>query len=196
MSLPNFLTSDDFNMYPTYLIINEINGEETLNAIITQRQMSLLKMLLGSIEYNKMSNDFVNGSFQSTKYNDFINGKSYTVNGKPVVWSGFKQLLKYFVFYDYLRNKNIVQSTIANTSPKTENSNVVSGAVLLATVYNLGVDMYGLDIFNLFITTFKYTDNNNTYKYSDTAYNYLYQNRLDFTDWKFIELKKANSFNI
>jgi len=208
MSLPLFVRYSDFESRPLFIQQSEDFQAEIIEDISDFFQESILKKLLGQLEYQNFESDYVSGSFTSTKWDSFANGSSFDVEGKTVIWGGVRNMLKHFIYCHYHIN-NGTKSTIAGEVVDIiENGFPASLSPKVTLQWNRGVDLYGINVsFNN-----KYFDSCNIYYskfiktglnkqlYSPSAYNFLYNYGLgyyvEFPDWEFTEIQKQNEFGI
>jgi len=222
--MANILTYADF-VGTLDLGIGSTNANERqskLNEIIEQNVPEYFKQFLGTQEYIKYladctpSNAYA-GTPATAKWTNFLDGTTLTTaDGKKCLFSGFKNVLKYFIYVDFLRWTLSVVTNSGNKSKNTKQSTDVPIGDKMLQNWGEGVKLWGVDWNNDFWEVNERNwyyvlgmsrGNNNNYKYFpdsikylDTAYNYIYwmnQASADnFPDWEMIEQKPINSLQI
>jgi hypothetical protein len=199
--LKNLITKADF-IGSLLLPVANPTDETTLNNIINSTQAEYLRLLLGNVEYNRLLADLdVNGEPETAKYNTLLNGSTFVVDGNTIYFDGFKEALKYFVYYEFLKFNH---SKLTSSGNKQFNGNNSENSFAdinykVAVNYNKGVDLYGFDCFGIFHHIFNsvsFLIHRTDIKYSPSCYNYMYANIADYPDWYFtgIEQMSRNGF--
>jgi len=85
-----------------------------------------LQMLLGTDTFIELDNNLVNGVTTCNKWNDFINGTTYEFEGNQYIYSGIKDILQGFVYFEIYRLMNTSQSVIGNVKLQRQNSSQIS----------------------------------------------------------------------
>lgn len=216
--IPNLLTILDFQKHPYFIADDTDFDNQLLDDTITQHQEIVLRDLLGEAEFAKFTTDYTGDDLDwtSQEWIDFVVGVDYVVSNVASVpitieWSGIKDVLKYFVYAEWLRQIGRYQTKTGNFASTVENANPVSRQAEYVNTYNIGIDRYGEDWTGKF-RTFNYelycsdhyftrsyynrieryglnTSLFDSVKLKNTAYNffYWYQQRdsSKFADWLF-----------
>ncbi len=223
MAVSNLLDITDFTVYPIRIIADEDFGSDNLDDIITTYQPVYLRNLLGESEYSKFEGDLIAGVPQSQHWIDFVDGVDYNATndkGNTIVvrWLGVKEVLKYFMYFHYVREGTSYLTQTGVVKPSNENSSNYNIATFTTNAWNLGLSAWGRDWNYLFIDAYGYKQGINDLKYysrnfkeettiditnervKNTAYNFLYyytqRNSAVFTDWDFYSRKALNINNI
>jgi hypothetical protein len=125
--------------------------------------------LLGDAEYIKLLADLTDGVPSTQKYIDLINGKNYVnTSGKNVIFQGIKEMLKGFVYFDYMDINQNSPSPMGQVDQQVENSTKASNYQNINGFrHNMGVDIY-----------------------NNEAYDYINFNKSLFPDWDFSSIGK------
>ena len=197
--------------------------ETLLNELIIEKQDYYLTKFLGAVELYNLQTDIAilgTGVATAQKWIDFLTGKDIVLtdkNGedKTVHYDGFKTVLSFFVFYEYVKAYNEQMTSVGNVIQEMQNSTPSYPYRKLVNSYNTGIDKYGIDWENDFVSNsyFKYyytsyfssyekwSINYNVERLRPTAYNFMqYMNGVlstNFPDWQFQQFEgKINEFNI
>ena len=130
-----------------------------------------------------MSESIENGIEE--KWDKFLNGELYDYNDIKYDYQGFKDILKYFIYFYHRRQEQITKTTLGDVKARMENSMIQSINADVVRIYNMGVELYGCNGI-----CSQYED------YKPTAYNYLCHKRESFNNWQFTPIKTINNFGI
>lgn len=168
----------------TYFI-NEIDvpaniiGSDNFVSVINRYEPSVLKDLLGYELYKALLADLdVSGNPQTQRFVDLVNGAEYSTDDILYKWTGFANTekvspLSMWVYWRYrMDNDTFYSSASQQVRGMTENSNTVSNASHLVSVYNQMIDLFNL------------------------AYDFLYENTDDYPEWEFTKKEKINRLSI
>jgi len=201
MSLPQLINIDNFNKAPFILPVNEFNSR--LNGIVIDTQEDLGLEILGNVLFEEFNSDWNGTTFDTQKWTDFVDGYTYLVSGKTVVWKGFKNLLKHFAYFEYIKYNVTYQSNIGIVKPGAENGTIVQNYTNEIKIYNKGIELYGIDWAFYFDKTYSLRTYRNRFCFDTdieerkpTAYNFLYHRKSEFTNWEFTEKSNVNQFGI
>lgn len=207
--MDNLITSTAFTTHPVYLDLQPYGGDTHLDNIITTYQPQLLRKALGDLEYRKLENDVTGTTPASQQWIDFLSGTIYSVSGKTLKWNGFTHLLKYFIFYYFLRDITTQTHFQGNTIINIADFNVMSYKKKMAEVWNIGVSYWGYDTTKVSSANIEKTNNyyrtsagisryidsdyyTNGDEYAETMFNFLNNNSSDYPDVYFTELETMN----
>lgn len=186
----NLVTSSDF-VYP-YSIVNEGVALQTrLNNIIATYQPTILKEILGDLEYYNFENDFVGSSPQSTIWLNFLNGTTWdvSVNGATITvsFAGIKPVLAKQLYYYY--NLSVLTTKMQSGEGKItfQNSEQVAPNELIIQAWNDSLLDIGQDSNDSL---------NENEEYLGTVYNYLDRNSTSFPNWVFSKQRRQNILSI
>jgi hypothetical protein len=197
MALTALLTAANFTTHPLYIVPQSFDGATKIADIILSVQTELAKRCLGDVLYIEFDADFNGSTFDSQLWTDFVDGCIFTFDGRQIKWAGFKDLLKYFVYYEYQIYNRYHQAAIAKVDPTLQNAIVTANFQNEIDMYNRGVDRYGYDIFNMFPDVNRY---NLIYyehdRYKPTAYNFLYNRQNELIEWHFTNKKYFNEIGL
>jgi len=182
----NLINEDDF-LYPMVVAPND---NARLDGIISAYQPIILKKILGEIEYINFENDFTKVApiiLQTQKWIDFLNGTTYNLispNGQNLIinYLGIKQILVNFIYFYYQKDIQSIASYSGEVRLTPENSTLTFADDRMASIWKNGIEKVGNN------------KNFNKEKYKPTAYNFLYNNKNDFPDWKFTNFKQLSIF--
>jgi hypothetical protein len=124
------------------------NSKETadLQYYIDQTQERVLRNLLGDTEYNLFIADLVSEVPQTQKWIKFLNGFTWENDSEYVNnYTGIKQFLRYFTYFEYVRNLNAKATTVGIQFANAENSlqaTQIQANVVTEQRYNKGVQLY------------------------------------------------------
>jgi hypothetical protein len=124
------------------------NSKESadLQSYIDQTQERVLRNLLGDSEYNLFIADLVAGVPQTQKWLNFLNGFTWVDDSDyDNNYTGIKQFLRYFTYFEFVRNLNAKTTTIGIQFADAENSlqaTQIQSNVVTEQRYNKGVDLY------------------------------------------------------
>ena len=199
------------------------------NNIVTEYQETYLQKLLGEYLY-QLFIAAIDGGSPEQKWVDLRDGADFTVsyNGSDLIlkWLGLKNMLKYFMFFEY-KKQNVSTDTITGESKKQNlNSVFALESRKMNDSFNKGLKLYGLDYNYIAINKSqsytpnyynKYKNSNSIYpcrnsggkmtnmllessKIYPSAYNFITTKNKDvadtYPDWYFTKLQHSNSFNL
>jgi hypothetical protein len=107
------------------------------NDFIQARQAELLRSLLGIEEYNLMAA----ADITETKYANLIDGCDYVVGSTYYHFTGVKEILKYFVYFHWLRSTFIPHTPAGHVQNLTENSTAMNPSMQMTYVNNRCLDL-------------------------------------------------------
>lgn len=191
------------------------NQGNDIQLFIDIHERELLINALGVVLYD----DYI-ANPTDTKWQELINGKTYTVNGNSYRWDGLlgsenQSLIAFYVYCEYLRNGNSVYTTAGVVKPDSANSSNFDPSGKYIYAYNKFLrqyqgfynDCYGYNQRNnpnVIINCsgkvgLDYYNNGNNESIVN-MYQYLTdQNTLDadtFPDFKFKFYKRLNSWGL
>jgi hypothetical protein len=164
---------------PIKVLSNNENIEARLNDVISEAQERYLFRILGVIEYNRLKDADLTGSNEWTR---FVNGHTYTKNGKEYRYGGIKNVLLHLIFYDLQReliNDPILRGY--SQAEYAEGMKVIPNRRIVQS-WNKGVDLLS----------------DYMYEIADypTVENFLNDFDTDYPDWNYKRFKKINQFNL
>ena len=198
------------------------NNQTGFDELVEVKQDDYLKMVLGEIEFQNFVTDYETDA----KWINFLNAGTLTVtdkNGdsKTVQYKGFKNLLAYFMYIEYLYNFESKQTAAGKRQQELDNSVHINPSGDIARTWRKTIDQfYGMDWKVLhanynsewfgtnrysvayfpnagsydywsFCSQYYSRINTNVERIKGTVYNYLYYNQSDFPDWNFTTLEKT-----
>lgn len=123
-----------------------------LTQFIEQYEKQVLIGLLGYDLYTEMMAAYaaflaVPSTPLPTKWDNLINGVSYTYGAQTIRWNGLINsdkisFIAYFVYCQYLKSKQFPYQQTGTVQPKNENSQVVSGVENHTAAWNKFVELY------------------------------------------------------
>jgi len=210
----------DYTAFTGELSLALANNFDYMNNLIADKQEDYLIKVLGEVEYLNFANDLTGIVPASQKWVDFLDGKTLTVTDKTgtlkqVQYKGFKNLLAYFMFCEYLNNPQMTAA--GNVRQSIEFTHYVNPSDKYTLIFNKAVALYGMD-WRFEFTNYNAENSkgiycaashaNNYYEFINpdverlkgSVYNYLYYTQLadntSFPDWKFYHEEKINQFNL
>jgi hypothetical protein len=170
-------------------LIIPLNNEDEiikLDSFICKYQNIYLKKGLGISLYNDFKKGLETDPIEE-KWVNLINGSIYTTDtGVMYEFVGLKEMLCYFVYYEYKWNEisfttSIGEKTINSSSTTTSNYGQIIKCI---ESYNKGVNYYGIPYLN------NETYNKNTF--NNSLFNFIYYSNLKnpqtYCNWVFTEL--------
>lgn len=153
---------------------------------IDRYEKEILTQLLGYELYKLVSTT----TDKRGRLYDLLNGKEYPVsfNGRDqlVKWNGLinedkVSLIAYYVFYQYYRHRTTLPSMTGRISPKLDNSEPATMAVMIGEAWSRLRELYG------------YSGQD---ELAPSAYNFLLANVDDYPELIFTELGSVNAFDL
>ena len=180
--LDTLLSNTDFDVPPYDLQVNiKVNS---FNDFCKDMQAESLRSLLGNAMYAELIDAELG---DDSKWKKLVDGDNYTLNERSGLWVGFKALLKPYVHYRWLLDREEVSSGIGGVKGRPENADKKSmirkiASSNLAYRVVVGLDYqchYGI----------KYSTEN-------SLVGYLNAKTEDFANWEFRAPKKINPLGI
>ena len=179
---------------------------KTFNHIVISSQEKYLGELLGYPLYGAFNTAIIAGGSIPEKWTNLLNGADYTIEYHdatlPFHWDGMKNMLKYFMFYDYLAQTATKNTSEGETKKSNYNSENASAYGRMNDAFLLGWKLYGMPFIEgskkQFATqTRKQAERNKLYP---SAYNFINaMNEADSTtypNWYFTEKTLSNNFGL
>jgi len=166
---------------------------ELLNDTIARVEEDVLaNYVLG----RKLYNEFITGlavlPTPLSKWTDLKNGKTYDITVEnqiiSVKYAGLADMLKYFVFYDFMIHNFQRYTNLQFGEQVNGNSANLTPLFSLPAIYNEGIKKVGFINNEL-----------NVYSILPTVFNFIYNaNSVSTTyeNWIFFEMKRINAFSI
>jgi len=150
-----------------------------IDSYITRYEKEILIKLLG-YELWKLV-DAYDPTTSDQRIKDLVEGKEWTYNDTLIKWNGFKNddkvsLIAYYVYYWYVRNRNVNFQTTGTQKAKNENSVMASPVLSLTQAWTRLENLYQYD--------------------PESAYFFLNENSDDYPEWDFTLLKSVNGFDL
>lgn len=124
------------------------NSKESadLQSYIDQTQERVLRDLLGDTEYNNFIADLISEVPQTQKWIKFFNGFTWQNDDEyDNNYTGIKQFLRYFTYFEFVRNLNAKTTTVGIQFADAENSlqaTQIQSNVVTEQRFNKGVELY------------------------------------------------------
>jgi hypothetical protein len=135
------LSNNDF--IGNYSIPQNIYTKELLDYYIDENEEPILYGLLGVDLANLFIADLSNGVPQSARFLAIYNAFAYNENYQMVLSKGIKEMLKGFVYFDFVRNQQNESEISGATQKKGTNSTPSNyQGVWLVKFYNNACDTY------------------------------------------------------
>lgn len=157
---------------------------DEVDATIPIVEERVMRSLLGDTLYQEYLDNPTD-----TKFVKLIEGDTYEVSGKKVIWKGLKASVAFnvqsplalFTYAEMLiiNNDQVINSGVVKESSEKGITQGIDAKVMSA--YNAAIDLYGSRL-------------NDTYK--PTAYNFINDAGYTFDNWDFTELQMVNQFGI
>jgi hypothetical protein len=110
-----------------------------IQAYIDRYEREILIKGLGAVLYNLVKDAHSNlpTSLENAeqRIKDLVNGLTYVVNGKQVIWEGLKSFPAYYIFYKYLTASQDIFTTFGVERPEGANSQAVSAIPKAVSAY-------------------------------------------------------------
>ena len=222
--MDNLVTKID--MIGTLELALHDNRLTNFNNIVTEKQEEYLKFLLGDYLYYLFV-AAIDSVTPDQKWIDLRDGADFQVENKgetlTLKWKGLKNMLKYFMYYEY-QVENVSKNTIASESKKKNvNSSFVNPSNKIVDKFNKGIELYGINtnkirnslVYDPLYSDITYTEwyyshreSNNRVtrqkyeaaKIIPSAYNFISAKNNEIADtypnWRFTELNTTNTFNL
>jgi len=150
-----------------------------IDSYIERYEKEILIKLLG-YELWKLVNAY-DPTTSEQRIKDLVEGKEWTYSGNLIKWNGFKNddkisLIAYYVYYWYVRNKNVNFQTTGTQKAKNENSAAASPVQLLSQAWDRLGNLYQYD--------------------AESAYFFLNEHSSDYPEWDFTLLGSINGFDL
>lgn len=143
---PKFIDIDDF-IGETQIIGSSFEGgNDYFNDIAARKEQDYLLDCLGDKLYSDLLADLVNDVPQTQKFIDLVNGVEYlSCDERTVIYEGFKPMLRYFIYYDYVNTDYYRQMVSGAAIPSHENAKDLSDLQLAKMTnqrWNAGIKFY------------------------------------------------------
>jgi hypothetical protein len=122
---------------------------------------------------------------EDNKWLKLREGYSYSNNEKPYSYTGLKNILKPYIFSEYIKKFHTNVAKLGVNQPKVANSEVMNPMQLIVSNYNEFVRLLGKSYYG--------------YNLVDTFYGFYWTNRDDYPDMRFddeCQIMPINSFGI
>ena len=179
------------------------NGSYTddITDAIEKYEPDLLNLLLGYELYKALLSDLNNGTPQSQRFKDLVNGAEFTLRARLLKWDGLKNMIAYYVYFNYVYYNNIHLSGVGSMQIDAENSKRVSPFDKLQVAWDRFQKQYAA--FDFYETELYFRDEGmkvdnlpGTFNMLPTAYNFLYTNKSDYSEWVFTPIYDKNIFSL
>lgn len=138
--MANILDIADFDSGKSEINYNSYQ-EVNLQAYIDRYEKEYLIELLGVTEYNAFIADLVSGVPQSAKYLVIYNSLAVEINSCNITTNGMKEMLKGFIYFHYVRDNMVNQTTVGSKQTESENSkNISATSAFIQSRFNDSVD--------------------------------------------------------
>ena len=192
-------------------VINSQSETELFNQICPQIEKKYLVHLLGYNLYEAFKVGIAE-TVVAQKWKDLRDGKTFQANDIDLKWAGLKNMLKYFVYYEFLVAKNIQDSSIGLQNMQAETGERTNFNQVQIDAFNEGVNLYGSDIieycsplqnrvsFNIhrwiYTSPLYSVQQKEIQESTPSAFNFLYQTEKEtpgtYPNWRFNPLEKIN----
>lgn len=136
-----FVTTDDF-VGELRLSMNKFE-EDKITSYINSYEKEYLVKLLGCELYDLFIADLVGGVPQSQRFIDIYNEFCEDVDCHIVRSEGIKKMLTYFIYFEFVKDKQTYNTITGTVQSKVEVSDVVSlSKSNIYQMYNKGVETY------------------------------------------------------
>lgn len=119
------------------LPLNSYN-QEKLDAIIEDVEERILRLLLGDHVYLDLATNYET----QQDYIDLLNGKDYTIDSVNHRFDGMKKALKYFVWFEFMRDRAMFASDQGIMESDVDAGKKAKQFGTLSRMYNRGVTIY------------------------------------------------------
>lgn len=138
--MANILDITDFDAGKAKINYNS-HQEVDLQAYIDRYEKQYLIDMLGVTEYNSLIADLVSGVPQSAQFVVIYNPLAVEIDSCNLTTNGMKEMLKGFVYFHYVRDNMVQQTTVGSKSTESENSsNISATSALIQSRFNDSVD--------------------------------------------------------
>lgn len=131
----------------------DVSGAATPFEMWIDKEVRLcLQKALGSVLFSDLDSNITDGVYQAgvTKWDNLVNGTSYTYNGDTYIWKGliytegtFKgSLLAYYVYCKWLEYQLSHQSGMGEVRGEAVNSMSANSTYRYVNVWNMFVELY------------------------------------------------------
>lgn len=104
-----------------YRQISKSVDETLINQSINDAELLDLKPLLGELLYNDLTTNILD-----VKYQELMNGKSYTYNGSTYIFKGIESVLANFAYARYIVFSSYVDTPFGLVTKNSQDSQAVS----------------------------------------------------------------------
>lgn len=177
--------------------------QNTFEDVLDRYQEKYMRDLLGYQLYKLFDAAVLGGEPYDSEWDALINGAEFSFEfcGETVteLWNGLVNseeisLLSYFTYYEQRQNSLSTTTSINEVQGIPENAVKINDSRKMVIAYNKGLELYGevplLSGFNKYSDTYEY------YNDKPSAFNFLNANRVNYPNWVFKPLLRANTFGI
>lgn len=189
----------------------DVSGAATPFEMWIDKEVRLcLQNALGSVLFSDFDNKVTNGTYQEgvTKWDNLVNGVTYTYNGESYKWKGLKftegtfkgSLLAYYVYCKWLEFQLSQMSGMGEVRGEAVNSMSANSTYRYVNIWNTFVEMYqglnqsaGSVQFINGVPFYDYAGSNGGYV---SLIEFLKHNDTDYPEAQMKEYKFLNTFGI
>lgn len=140
--MADILNISDFDQGKSKIAYNTYQQSD-LQEYIDRYEKQYLIELLGVVEYKALIADLVNGVPVTQKFIDIFNPIAEEIHDENVNTRGIKEMLEGFIFFHYVRDNMVTQTTGGSKRTESDNSQNISWtSALIQSRFNDSVDDY------------------------------------------------------
>ena len=192
------------------------NNNAEIQHYIDTYENELLELALGVRLKEEFQSQFITDSpvlmpGADAKWTRLLDGHTYTKDSIDYYWKGLrygdvlfqKSLIANYVYYKYVKDKEVQKTTLGVVKAGSENSSSASAIPTLTRVWN---DLYkwygGGDCVNNFVSYYykgvlvnDYFNSSNNSK-DVSLFQFILDNQSDYDNWYFTPIEDKNQFNL
>jgi hypothetical protein len=181
---------------------NGVDRTAYLNEFIERYEREVLIFGLGVALYNRLKVAIQENDTSDSAINTLLQGATYTVGNKDVIWNGLQakdSFIAYYIYSKYVRQHRDELTALGTQKPEANNSKAVAPLKRITYAYREFFERYqGENHLPVVRQAWagQYLDYYGTDRSIRTLYQFLRDNKNDYPDAVFTPMDNVNTFGI